>query len=605
MAVKDHSVTFLPENKSIRVEHLKTIFETIGEENPEGIQLFFSCGAEGICQKCKVRSLQGMGPLTATEKGCLSDEERARGIRLACQARVVQDSQVEIQYKRPFTITLTDEAIDCQGSARLQKIKVPSGDKGQSPDTGMILNASREAGLHVSEAGLEKQAVDYRRHNDGTHAPLWTAVFLDETLIALEPGDTSTALYAVAVDLGTNTLEVSLVDALSGRKIAVVTDSNPQIELGDTYQARLEMAEEDELNLDILNEEITLRIDILIDELCTARDISPAQVYEILVAGSTGMLHLFLMRAPEPTEQDAAGLYCSGRLTAGQLDLRSTPRAGVTLLPVISSAAGADITAAILATNLHRSHETTLLLDLGGTTKAVLYHNGCLFASAVDRTSALDGSGLCCGMRPETGAVSGVKFGDDGDLDVEVIGESLARGVCGSGLLELVACLLKAGMIDSCGNPVSEPDGCGVLLKKRQSMIDGQVGIVLFSDSGEFATDIHVSSQDIFKLREVRGLVAAMLEHLCTRAGIAFGDICRVLVSGALGGSLAGHTLGTLGFVPDVLTERTVFIGNASKKGVQRALLDKSIADDAEQLAQTVVIIPYPDNNLPPDSLHF
>ena len=112
MAVKNHTVTFLPENKSIKVEHLKTIFEIIGEENPEHIQLFFSCGAEGICQKCKVRSLQGMGPLTATEKGCLSDAELDRGIRLACQARVVQDSQVEIQYKRPFTIALTDESID-------------------------------------------------------------------------------------------------------------------------------------------------------------------------------------------------------------------------------------------------------------------------------------------------------------------------------------------------------------------------------------------------------------------------------------------------------------------------------------------------------------
>ncbi len=592
MADKNHTVTFLPENKSIRVEHLKTIFEIIGEENPEHIQLFFSCGAEGICQKCKVRSLQGMGPLTATEKGCLSDAELDRGIRLACQARVVQDSQVEIQYKRPFTIALTDESIDFQGRARLQKIVSGSGDEGQPPHADTIRGAALEAGLQVSAEVLEEQAADCLIHITEAQAPLWTAVFLDESLIALEPGDTRDALYAVAVDLGTNTLEISLVDARRGRKIGVVTDSNPQIELGDTYEARLNMAEEDELNLDILNEEIILRIDILIHELCAACNVSPEQVYEILVAGSTGMLHLFLMRAPDAFEQVSGS---SGRLTAGQLDLHSTARAGVTLLPVIGASAGADITAAILAARLHRSNETSLLLDLGGTTKAVLYHQGCLFASVVDRTAVLDGLGVSCGMRPETGAVSAVRLGDDGDLTVSVIGESLVRGVCGSGLLELAACLREENMLDEDGIIVCDPGSCAVPLKNHLSMIDGNPAIVLFSDSGEFATDIHVTSRDICTLFEARVRVAKMLEHLCSRAGTAFGGIKRVLVSGALGGPLTGHVLGTLGFVPSVLSDKVVFIGNASKKGVQMALLDKTIADDAGELAQKVVFIPYQD----------
>ena len=226
MAVKEHSVTFLPENKSIRVEHLKTIFEIIGEENPEGIQLFFSCGAEGICQKCKVRSLQAMGPLTATEKGCLSDEELARGIRLACQARVVQDSQVEIQYKRPFTIALCNEPVRCQAKIRLQKIVCDAGSDGQPPDAEQLSLAALKAGLSVAADVLETRMADFPAKSTGTDGQ-WTAVFLDEGLIALEPGDTSSGLYAVAVDLGTNTLEVSLVDVLRSRKIGVVTDSNP------------------------------------------------------------------------------------------------------------------------------------------------------------------------------------------------------------------------------------------------------------------------------------------------------------------------------------------------------------------------------------------
>jgi uncharacterized 2Fe-2S/4Fe-4S cluster protein (DUF4445 family) len=317
------------------------------------------------------------------------------------------------------------------------------------------------------------------------------------------------------------------------------------------------------------------------------------------------MLHLFLMRAPTALEQHAGGDSTFVRCTAGQLDIRSTAQAGIALMPVISSYAGADITAAILATRLHRSDETTLLLDLGGSTKAVLYHQGRIFAAVIDRTTVLDGSGLSCGMRPENGAINGVNLSDAGDLTFAVIGESLARGVCGSGLLELVACLRETGMLDSCGNFIQEADGCGELLKKSLTTIDADPAIVLFSDEGEFSTDIYVTRQDIFKLIEARARIAAMLEHLCAQVGLVFGDIRRVLVSGALGGSLSGHVLSTLGFVPAVLAERIVFIGNASKQGVQLALLDKTIADEAEQLARGVVSISCPDNGPPQHALHF
>jgi len=295
------------------------------------------------------------------------------------------------------------------------------------------------------------------------------------------------------------------------------------------------------------------------------------------------------MRAPDPVEQAAAP---QGRLTAGQLNLHSTAQAGITLLPVIGASVGADITAAILATRLHHSTETSLLLDLGSSVKAVLYHNGCLFASVVDGTSVLDGSGLCCGMRPETGAVSSVCLSDKGDLSVAVIGESLARGVCGSGLLELVACLMEAGMLDSGGNFVSEPDGCAMSLKNRRSTIAGEPAIVLFSDTGEFATDIHVTSRDMGKLFEARVRVAAMLGQLCEQAGAMVEDISRVLVSGALGGPVSGYVLGTTGFIPPVLADRAVFTGNVAKQGLQLALLDKTIAADAVELADSVVLIP-------------
>lgn len=583
MTAKFHTVTFLPENKTIRVEHLKTIFETIGEDNPEDIRLFFSCGAEGICQKCKVRSMQRMGPLTATEKGCLSAGELSRGIRLACQARVVQDSQVEIQYKRPFTIELVDRETGAIGSPRLRKIVIEGA--GPCPDTDRIVHAARGAGIAVSPAALESQAAECREAAAGGQSAQWTAVFLEERLIALEPGDTSAALYAAVVDLGTNTLQVSLIDMLSGRKIAVVTDSNPQIELGDSYEARLAMVEEDELNLEILNEEIVLRIDILIYELCVARGVSPGHVYEILLSGATGMLHLFLVRAPGPLEQHASQVPVAGHFTAGQLSLHAAPRAVITLLPAISFYAGADVTAAILATRLQQSEAPALLLDLGASSKAVLYHEGQLFACVAGQTSVFDGSGLGCGMRPETGAIAGVRLGDDGLPQTDVIGESLPRGVCGSGALELAACLRERGLIDRRGG-----FECGF---DSLVGIDGEPAFVLYSDPGEYATDIYVTARDMHAVLAACGRVAAMLAHLCARAGMCPEAISRVFVSGALGAEVSGRVLSVLGVVPACLRERIVFIGNASKQGAQLALLDRGIVSQAEELAGRVVVVPF------------
>ncbi|MCP4714917.1 MAG: 2Fe-2S iron-sulfur cluster binding domain-containing protein, partial [Deltaproteobacteria bacterium] len=357
-SVNYHNVTFLPENKIIQVAHLTSIFETIqvhnpifesaDELNPHNIELKFSCGAEGICRKCKIRAFEKMGPLTPTELGCLTEEELAKGIRLACQARVIQDTRVEIIYKLPFTIRLVDEPVGehVELNPRIVKefVSVPESGKPlrEALLAAISAHSGRGSGSEIEPARLEAElarrfAVHFQK--DHTEA---TAVCIEGRLVCLEEGDTSRSCYAVAVDLGTNTIVASLVDLVSGNKIAVVTDANPQIELGHDFESRIEMVAEDDLNLEILNEEILLRIDILIQELCRVRDISPLHVYEIAVSGSTGMLHLFLTGAPGLLEQHADGRY-----QAKQLEIHAPEQAAVYAMPVLSTFAGADITAGI------------------------------------------------------------------------------------------------------------------------------------------------------------------------------------------------------------------------------------------------------------------
>jgi len=526
---KLHTVTFLPENKVIEVEDRKSIFETILEHNPRGIDLHFACGAEGICRKCKVRAFQQMGPVTPTERGCLTDEEFAKGIRLACQARVIQDTTVEILYKMPFTIALMDEPI-----------------------------------TQIVQTGAAQGS------------------------------------YAVAVDLGVNTLMLSLVDLSRGRKIAVVTDTNPQIELGANFEQRVAMVEESEINLEVLNEELLLRIDILIEELCRAAGVEPKQVCDIVVSGETGMLHLMLKGVSNPLEQSLGPK--DGSYRAEQFDIKSSHRARVYALPVISSYAGADMTAAILATRLHKSGATTLLLDLATNAKAVLYHNGVIAAAGAAECAAFDCVGIACGMRPETGAIEHVAR-DGSAFRISVIGESLPRGVCGSGLLELAATLKQTGLIDDYG--VFQKEQGPKHLAFGFIDADGRAAFRLYTDDGIFKTDIFVTQDDLYMLRSAKARVADLIRRLLDHAGIGCKDVDRVLISGAFGALSDLSVFFELGMLPTILEGRVSFVGNAAKQGAQMVLIDKSMLAEAEALVQHVVCLPAACGPLLDDMLHF
>jgi uncharacterized 2Fe-2S/4Fe-4S cluster protein (DUF4445 family) len=332
------SVTFLPEHKTLAVEDRKTIFETVELEHPYGIELRFACGAEGICQKCKIRALQQMGPVTPIEKGCLSDEELARGIRLSCQARVMQDTQVEIIYKQPFSIRVMDEqpTIPFDLRPRVKKIFISTADALKS--------------LEIAESSRQQIAAFFKNTAAGC-----TAVLIDGELTALEEGDTSASLFAVAVDLGINTLVMSLVDLSTGKSVAVVSDTNPQHHIEAELETRISLVNDDPLHLEMLSEEVLLRIDVLLHELCQAKGVAPQHIYEITLSGTTGMLHLFLKGVPSVLEQHAA-LEDGKRVsfTAQDASIKSSPGARMYTLPVISSYVGADITAGIIATQLHR-----------------------------------------------------------------------------------------------------------------------------------------------------------------------------------------------------------------------------------------------------------
>jgi uncharacterized 2Fe-2S/4Fe-4S cluster protein (DUF4445 family) len=271
--------------------------------------------------------------------------------------------------------------------------------------------------------------------------------------------------------------------------------------------------------------------------------------------------------------------------------LKSSHRAKIHTLPVISSYVGADITAGILATQLHRSKETMLFLDLGTAAKAVLHHRGKIIATSISGGEAFECVGIGFGMRPETGAIESVKI--DKDLHILIIGESLPRGICGSGLMELTAELKRIGIIDIQGD-FEDVVALGHIAPKildRILVVNDKKAFLLYTDDGEFQTDIYIAQQDIYLLRESKVCVTAMLKNLLKHMEIDVSDISKVLIGGAFGQRIDMNVFFELGLLPSFFKGGVFFVGNTAKRGAQMALLDKNILKEAEKLAKDVICI--------------
>ncbi len=485
---------------------------------------------------------------------------------------MIQDTQVEIIYKQHFSVRLEDEhpAIPFDLRPRVKKI--------------LFSSADDPALQEIAESARQQIAAFLKNTAAGC-----TAVLIDGELTALEEGDTTSALFAVAVDLGINTLVMSLVDLSTGKSIAVVSDTNPQHHIEAELETRISLVNDDPLHLEMLSEEVLLRIDVLLHELCQAKGIAPQHIYEITLSGTTGMLHLFLKGLPGVLEQHAdleEGKHIS--FTAQEASIKSSPGAKMYTLPVISSYVGADITAGIIATQLHRSQETALFLDIGSTCKAVLYHQGKLLAAGIANGAAFEGIGIRFGMRPEAGAVDRVTI--DGDIHVEVLGESLPRGICGSGLIELTAGLIKGGLVNSNGDftegsvlpELSQP------IVRRLIIADEGKAFLLYRDEGEFASDIYVTQQDIYALRLAKAHLAAAIQLLLQKEGISFCSVNKILVGGAFGYHINPDAFIGIGLIPQELSGQVFFVGNTSKAGAHLALLDSEILAEAEEITKSV-----------------
>ena len=446
----------------------------------------------------------------------------------------------------------------------------------------MILRpAVQKRYVELEEPSLEDQASDLERvlaamDDLELHVPLdvvrtlgttlrasdWkvTAVVCDDTLIDVEPGDTSAARYAIAFDLGTTTVVATLLDLETGLPKAVKSILNGQQSFGADVITRISATMMDDEALPLLQARAHETLQQLTDEVCEEAGVDPAEVYEVVVAGNVTMIQIALGIDPEPLSMAPFTIAARTMPEAQATDfgLRVHERAPAVLFPALGAYVGPDIVAGILATGLTLDRRVRLFIDVGTNSEIVLGSSARTLACAAPAGPAFEAAQIRCGMRAADGAIEGVKI-RDGEVELTVIGDVEPAGICGSGLVDAVAELVGAGILDKSGRFVL---GSSDRLDKI-----GEENI--FRLSG----DVFLSQRDVRELQFAKASIATGWALLCRDLGVEPEDISQVLLGGSFGSYLTASSAVRIGLVPKLPVVRIVAAGNVAGEGAKIAAL--------------------------------
>ncbi|MGO8691246.1 MAG: ASKHA domain-containing protein [Thermoguttaceae bacterium] len=554
-----------------------------------------SCGGEGLCGKCRVVVAAGAGEPTAEEKQFFSAAELHSGCRLACRCTV--DGPMSVVVPQPSLLGARGQilvhsegtvAAEVDPVVRKRYVELPLPARGD--DDADLARLEKAVGPLEIDLDLLR-GLPRRLRESGFRG---TAVLADGRLLDFEPGNTEWNACAVAVDVGTTTLAAALLDANSGRDLAVAARLNPQTRFGDDVVSRILRTRTDSDGLRQLQAAITAAVDEMIGELCRAADVPREQVYEITVAGNTTMQQLFCGLDPGALGE-MPFVPVAGRsllAPAVELGLHVHPRGRVWVLPVIGGFVGGDTVAGVLATGLAEAQQPTLFVDIGTNGELVLVSEGRLSAASTAAGPAFEGARIMHGMRGTAGAIEKVLL-VDGELRINVIGDVPPAGLCGSALIDAAAELLRHGILSPQGRmalPGELPAGVPPDLARRIVLYENQPALELAA-AGETAGGgpILLTQRDLRELQLATGAIRAGITLLLRRHGLKPCELDRVLVGGGFGNFIRRSNAQRIGLLPWRLEHRRIrYQGNTSLAGARLAAVSRRARAAADELARRI-----------------
>lgn len=600
-------VHFLPHNRSIQVQKGETLLRAALEA---GVHINASCGGAGVCGKCRVL-IEG-GNVEGGEWEMLTEEEITQGYRLACKASVIEDTRIRIPVESQTDNYALENTTSTRHTARILQpsleqalssqppsppvekiyIELPPPNPGDNvPDSTRLLttlkNEYNEQNVSL-DLDLVRKLSDVLRQQDFavTLTLLRPVSEHGKTqILDVAPGDTRGGNYGFAIDIGTTTVQVRLLDQTTGEIIAEGASFNAQISYGEDIISRIITAEKGD-GLEKLHSKVVVTINTLTEKLLNEADIALDDIGVMVVAGNTTMTQLLLQINPRYIRRSpyvpTGGIYPPVR--AREIGLHSGEKTQLLLFPQVSSYVGGDIVAGILASRMHRTEELTLFLDIGTNAEMAIGNRDWLACASCSAGPAFEGGGIEFGMRAAKGAIEDFSI-NSFTLEpmIVTIGNVKPKGICGSGLITMVATLQENGVIDSGGKfhrKLNSPR-----IRKTKDVWEY---VIAWENETQIGRDIVLTEIDIENLIRAKGTIYSGCMTLLQEIGTPLEAIEKIVLAGGFGSYIDLEKAMTIGLLPELPPEKVVFIGNSSLLGAQFCCLANQLRSEVLEITSQI-----------------
>ena len=566
--MSSYKVTFLPDGETVEVEGGATIMEAAQKAD---VYINSLCGGKGVCGKCRVQIANGKVRADKNSISFLSKEEVREGYALACQAKVDEDIEVVIPPESRLEaeqILMEQPVVDYSQPEKVSVARIPSDpmtlfeplvqkkylelkEPTQEDNIGDIERIIRELRKSTDYKSFEMslrclQGLALKLRDNGwkvtvtiaKHGDLWR-------ILQIEPGDTTDRNYGVA------------------------GSHNLQAHYGEDVISRMVFACGKERGVNPLHEAVIKNINSLIKTLTDEKGLTPADITCVVAAGNTTMSHLLLSLIPCSIRLDpyvpTANIF--PQIRANEIDIGINPEGILETIADVASYVGGDIVAGVLACGMADRPETRVLIDVGTNGEIAIGNSEWMVCCSASAGPAFEGGGIRNGMRATRGAIERVKI-KNGEVTYTTIGKARPRGICGSGLIDLIYGLVKNGIINS--------DGKFDISLKNERVVEREGKpefILVYAKDTETGKDLTITETGIGNLIRSKGAVFAAIKSLMDYVGLAFEDIDTFFVAGGFGTYLNIPRAIGIGLLPDIDPERIQFIGNSSLMGARMALL--------------------------------
>ena len=609
-----HKVTFKFENSED-----VTVFAAFGESLLEvarktNVAIDAPCGGNGACGKCKVKLVGGT--LDSKKTSHISDEEYAAGWRLACISKIIDDVEVLV----PDIASAYKSRMKMADLSSAEEVKIFEELKEQIAEVGIELKNNLEVidvtmsaptlddtmpdnerfSWAVEEVtGMDKIRVPYSvikkmahvfRASDFHVKAVIRKTGKDVFVYDVLPASEEPVVAGIAIDIGTTSVSAIIIDMLNGAVLAKGSAGNGQIRYGaDVINRIIESGKpggREKLQDAIIKE----TLNPLILNMCASAKIKPAKVYRLAIGANTTMNHLLMGVDADPVRMEPyiPTFFKTNSLFASDIGLKVNPDAHIILAPNIGSYVGGDITAGAFVSMIWNKPEFSIFIDLGTNGEIVFGNSDFLMSCACSAGPAFEGGDISCGMRATDGAIEAIKL-DKETLEptYSVIGDPGTKpvGLCGSGIIDMIAELFRCGVINPKGQIIRE----GRRIRRDEFGMGSY--IIAFEEEAGSVKDVELTEADIDSFIRAKGAIFSAIRTMLSYCDFDISMIENVYVAGGIGSGINMGNAIEIGMFPDIPVEMYHYLGNTSLAGAYAMLYSTEAERKVYEIAQNMTYI--------------